>query len=181
MFDIKQFVPECYVDSRVIQILLNSKVGPNHSHGVGKVLNKLCEKLADYPAIAIVDQDPNKGPKPSVWNQFDLDSTLGKLDNYGFRLYKRANFNQWVIEIVPEIERWILEACAEVHINLEDFNLPQNLVNFNMITKSCNILENKDFTNLMVELINQESPRILKLREVLLQKSGWEITNVRRF
>lgn len=180
MYDVKQFVPECFVDSRLIQIILNSSKGPNHAHGVGKVLNKLEMDLLKYPAIGIIDQDPGKGAKPTIWSNYQPQLLEENLINFGLGVFKHQSKNHLVIEIMPEIEKWILEACNESAVNPQEYGLPQNLHDLNMITKSINIHTNKEFTNLILKLLELNSPRLIKLKEILLRYSNYKIPLERR-
>lgn len=169
MFHIKQIVPECYVDSRVVQILLNSPVGPNHDHGVGNVLNKLENKLVDLPALGIVDQDPGKGPRAESWQHYEKIDADNEI--FGLQLYKHKNRTHYLLEIQPEIEAWILAATKGLDIKLEDFDLPEQMKDFNKITKSINISKNKLFTNFIFKLIELESKPIIRMREILVEIS----------
>ena len=71
--------PECYVDTKIAQILGEAKKKYNHHAGVGGVSNKmLTNKLKDQPALGIVDEDKGKGSMPKYFLEFN---TIIEKDN----------------------------------------------------------------------------------------------------
>jgi hypothetical protein len=52
-------VPECYVDTKIVEILGQIKKC-NHQHGCGDVANELKHRLQNIPALGIIDEDKNK-------------------------------------------------------------------------------------------------------------------------
>lgn len=66
-------IPECYVDTNLIEYLLDAHV--NHQHSCTKVIGNLKNSYRDKFAVGIIDRDKNrwdilmnvmKSPKPSI-------------------------------------------------------------------------------------------------------------------
>lgn len=59
-------IPECYVDTKVAEILGKASRKYNHQHGCGDVAN-LMKKCQDRICLGIIDEDKNKGPEIEKW------------------------------------------------------------------------------------------------------------------
>ncbi|HXL57850.1 MAG TPA: hypothetical protein VN958_16425, partial [Chitinophagaceae bacterium] len=53
-------VPECEVDTRLVQILADITKRPNHQKGNGNVANKMLFDLKNQLALGIIDEDTIK-------------------------------------------------------------------------------------------------------------------------
>ncbi len=65
-------VPECYVDTKIAEIVGQAKSKYNHQHGCGDVSNELHKSLTDEIALGIIDEDKHKGPPSKYFLEFDL-------------------------------------------------------------------------------------------------------------
>ena len=151
-------LPECYVDTKVAEIITRSSEKYNHQHGCGQIANLLKKRLKDSVALGIIDEDKNKGPIANYFLEFDEI----KYEN-SFILKKHRERKQYLILVCPEIERWLLMNANSVHLNPPDFNLPTDLRGFKQITKTQNIDSNLDFYQFIKELINKNAPGIVTL------------------
>ena len=50
-------IPECYVDTNLLETLVPTAKGYNHQKGCNNVVKVMKEKLADEFAVGIVDKD----------------------------------------------------------------------------------------------------------------------------
>lgn len=107
-------LPECYVDTKVAEIITTSEKY-NHQHGGGQIANQLKNRLKDNIALGIVDEDRNKAPVPKYFLEFEEI----KSEN-GLILKRHKNRKQYLILICPEIEKWLL-------MNSNSVNIPFNL------------------------------------------------------
>ena len=151
-------VPECYVDTKIAEIIGQTRKC-NHQHGCGNVAKQLITRLKDKIALAIVDEDNNKGPRPKYFLEF---KQIDEENNLILKKHKERN--QYLILICPEIERWLMENANAVNINPLDFNLPENLYGFKQITKRKNIDINIEFYQFIKELIKKEAPGLITLK-----------------
>ena len=53
-------IPECYVDTNLLETLVPTAKGYNHQKGCNNVVKVMKEKLADEFAVGIVDKDKGK-------------------------------------------------------------------------------------------------------------------------
>ena len=63
-------IPECYVDTKVAEILGESSKKYNHQHGCGAVANELRKR--ENIALGIIDEDAGKGPPASYFSEFEV-------------------------------------------------------------------------------------------------------------
>jgi hypothetical protein len=150
-------VPECYVDTKVAEIVGKNQY--NHQHGRGNVANLLKNKLKDKPALGIIDEDKNKGPLPKYFWEFKTIKEENSL------LLKKNERNHFLIIFCPEIENWLLNNANIVKINPDNFDLSGDLNEFKQITKAPNIDTNLDFYRFIKELIKSKAPGFITLQK----------------
>jgi hypothetical protein len=149
-------VPECYVDTKVAEIVGRNQY--NHQHGRGNVANLLKNKFKDKLALGIIDEDKNKGPVPKYFLEF---KTIKEENNL---LLKHNQRNHYLIIFCPEIEIWLLNNANAVNISPDNFNLSENLHEFKETTKAPNIDNNIEFYRFIKELIKKEAPGFVTLK-----------------
>jgi len=149
-------IPECYVDTKVAEIVGRDRY--NHQHGRGNVASLLKNKLSNTIAIGIVDEDQNKGPMPKYFLEFNTIREENGL------LLRSNHRNHHLIVICPEIENWLLENAKHVKIDLANFNLPNKLHELKRITKAPNIDTNLEFYRFIKELLKKEAPGMITLK-----------------
>lgn len=152
-------VPECYADTRLAEILTESK-RCNHQKNLGQVANTLSNTLKDFPALGMVDND--KGSTPKYFSEFIL---IVERDN--LKLLKHQTRQQYLVVICPAIEQWLLNAAKEVNLNLADFGLKENLKELSVLTKSIHLSKNQNFTAFIKGLLKAESASVLLLKKWL--------------
>ena len=151
-------VPECYVDTKIAEIISQAKRKYNHQHGCGDVANQLKNKLKDLPALGIIDEDKNKGPVAKYFTEFEL-----LLEENGLILKKHIQRQHYLILICPEIENWLLNNAADINIGPLNFSLPAQLAGLKKLTKSQDIDKNLGFYQFIKELMKNEAPGIMTL------------------
>ena len=154
-------IPECFVDTKVAEILGEALRKYNHQHGNGDVAKKLT-KLPNNICLGIVDEDAKKGPKPKYF----LDFLPIKEEN-NLILKKHKEKKQYLIFICPEIEAWLMNDAKKANIDPSDvkFNLPQDLKGFKKLTKTKGIDKNEGFVRFIKALIKEGTPSITTLKK----------------
>jgi len=161
-------VPECYADTRLAEILMQSK-RCNHQKNLGQVANTLKNKLKDLPALGIVDDD--KGSIPRYFSEFDL-----LLQTQDLKLLKHHNRNQYLIIICPAIKQCLLNTAKEEAVNQLDFGIKEGLKEFTNLTKSIHLGQSREFTDFVKALVKTEAPSIILLKKWLVDfKDGKSI------
>ncbi len=72
--------------------------------------------------------------------------------------------SQYVIEINPAIEVWILRVCEKEKIDIGEFDLPDNLKSLKGITKSQTSGKDKRFIDLFLKFNMSGNRSVLKLK-----------------
>ncbi|MEP6466225.1 MAG: hypothetical protein ABJB05_07950 [Parafilimonas sp.] len=150
-------VPECYVDTRLAEILAQSSKQIFHQKGHGQVANKMLFKLKDQFALGIIDKDTIKVRKSRYFSEFNDIRKENSLI-----LQKHFKLSHYLIIIDPAIEKWLLQN-AEVS-NIAPDNLGNNLKDLLSFTKRQHIHRNIYFTEFIIKLINNHAPGIITLK-----------------
>lgn len=131
-------VPECYVDTNLMNVLLNKSC--NHQKGCATVCKTLDVKLSDQFAIAVIDKDKKE---PKALEQFEQ---IGESEH--IIVCKHQTKPHYLIQIKPAIEEFILDAAKELNVNLADYGLPTELNELRKITKTTTAKEDVKFARL---------------------------------
>lgn len=150
-------IPECYADTTFIETIVppDNQRGYNHQMGCSKVANKMQSELKDDFALGIIDKD-----KRSIryLDEFSLIANRQSLF-----LYKHPSKHHYIIQIYPAIERFILESCSEVDIDLSDFGLKNDLEGLKQATKRKTSKKDPQLIQLFRELKNRNAPQVVTL------------------
>jgi hypothetical protein len=153
-------IPECYIDTCLIEVLLNvGKDYVNHQKGNGKVAREMKGKFVGAFCVGIIDEDRKK---LDYLNGFDMVAESKHL-----KLWKIKGGHQYMIQIRPVIEEWILANCKESGIDLKDYNLPNLLYDLIKITKSLTSKRDQRFIRLFKDMIKKGSGPMLELQKWL--------------
>ena len=154
-------VPECYVDTNLINILLNKDC--NHQKGCATVCKTLDAKLADQFAIAIIDKDKKE---PKAVEQF---VKIGESEH--LVVSKHQTRHHYLIQIKPAIESFILDAAEELGIILSDYGLKTELEELRIISKTITAKKDDRFASLFYVLRSASHMQCLsKILEYLLNE-----------
>lgn len=150
-------IPECYVDTAFIEAIVppDNQQGYNHQMGCNKVASKMQNDLKDDFALGIIDKD-----KRSIryLDEFSLITNEKNLF-----LYKHTDRHHYIIQIYPAIERFILESCSEVDIDLSEYGLEHNLEGLKQKTKKQTSKKDPQLINLFKELKKRNASQIVTL------------------
>lgn len=121
-------LPECFVDTNLIETLVPPVKGYNHQMGCGTVSRKMQKNLADSFALGIIDKD-----KKELDYLKDFDEVIVKGN---LCLHKHKTRHHYIIQIRPAIERFILNSAASCGISIETFGLPSDLDDLKKMAKT---------------------------------------------
>jgi hypothetical protein len=125
-------IPECYIDTTLMEILIPPEKQYNHTKGVPAVVKKMMEELIDNFAIAVLDKDPDKKQKEiKYFNEFEL---LIEINNIRLHRHKNKSRHHYLI-FHPPFEDWIISEAKETKLSLESYNLPSQRNELIKITK----------------------------------------------
>jgi len=149
------FIPECYFDTVLVKTILQLKDVINHQKGCNNVMKKMKDgNLNDRFAVGIVDNDNAVLNYFKEFNKYEFDK---------FNLFEHKIKPQFVIQLNPPLEKWLLEVAKEAKISVEDFGLPTDIEKLKKLTKSELADETKELKELCKALVNSNSVTIKRL------------------
>ena len=155
-----EIMPECYIDTTLVESLLDAKVSHKHScNEVSKEMEK--GKYKDAFAVGIIDNDKRKLSYIEGFNE------IGRTENLTF--LKHKNKHHYVIKVGKEhkaMETFIKTNVEAMGMKMEDFDLPSNLAELIGLTKN-NTTTQKDPKILKLCKTMCKSQEVTKLQEVL--------------
>ncbi len=154
------FIPECYFDTVLLKnILAVRKV--NHRQGCDNVVKELSEgkRLKNDFAVALIDGDKRK------LKYVQECETIVKTNN--LVLLKHKNKQHYIIQLVPAIERWVLNVIEEGQVDMDGLNLRADLEGLKDFTKYSCASESEDLHRLCKRLLNCDSTTMRMLKSWL--------------
>ena len=146
-------MPECFVDTNLIEYLLNS--GVNHQHCCSKVVGQLNSTFADKFAIGIIDKD---NVQLGYIRECD---TIAQTEH--LTLMKHRERHQYLITIAPAVDKFVLDSAEEQKVDVGAFGLPSEL---------------KEFTDESKRVSSNSDPRFKSLFAVI--KDNCEIRSLKK-
>lgn len=163
-------IPECYVDSCLIEVLLFAgRDHVNHKKGNGNVANEMIGKFENDFCVGIIDED--REPLDYL-KEFGLFCESKYLKLWGHR-----KKNHHMIQIRPVIEKWIITLCEENDIKLKDFKLPEKWIDLAKESKSVTSKQDQRFIGLFKKMIKLNLEPVMKLRDwiVYLKENRYKV------
>ncbi len=152
-------IPECYVDTNLVETLVPPQKQYNHQKGCGTVTKVMKEKFTDSFAVGVIDKDKKEVDYLKEFTE------IGKSD--GLILHKHKTRPHYIIQIAPAMERFIFQCLANAGLSAADFGLPTNLDLFRKESKTINSKDDDRFKKLFKALRNAGSAEILRLSEII--------------
>ena len=121
--------------------------------------SKMKDKFNEGFCVGIIDEDRK--------NLDYLKEFVLAIENKYLKLWKHNTKNQYIIQIRPVIEKWVLKICEDSGINIGDFNLPDDWKKLVMITKSVSSKEDQRFIRLFKEMKKRKVEPVLQLQSWL--------------
>lgn len=148
-------IPECYLDTMLVETLIVSTKGYNHQKGCHTVAKVMQEKFADSFALGILDDDKNQ--------VFYLAEFVKIAEQHNVILFKHPKKHHYLI-LHPPIESWLIKQAAEKNMALPDYGLPADLKSLRKITKIASSKQDPRFKRLFRDLETGQADgiRILK-------------------
>lgn len=170
MIDELAIIPECYVDTNLLESIVPPIKRYNHQKGCPNVAKTMQEKFKDCFALGVIDKDKKR---IKYLDEFTVVVDTGRLI-----LYKHNNKPHYIIQIVPAIENFILECAREQSISLSSYGLPDSLKELVSYTKT-QTSKNDPRLKKFFKALNS-SPSIVLLKEwaSYLKNTGHNATSV---
>lgn len=145
-------LPECYVDTCLIETLVPPNNHYNHQKGSGTVAKKMKNFFGDRFALGIIDKD-----KKELYYLKEFNLVVQK---HNLELYKHKTNHHYLILINPAIETFILANSTTAGISITNFDLPEAMDEFRRETKLVNSKKDPRFKKLFKELMKADLEEI---------------------
>ena len=157
-------LPECYVDTNLIQYLMHGTV--NHQRSCNKVVGTLKRSFSNRFAIGIIDKD-----KVEVGYLAECDAIV---NSEHLCVLKHRVLPHYLITISPAVDGFLLDCAKEQGVSLKDYQLPSDLKEFTKQTKKITANKNPSIRNLIIAIKNNKE--IIALGKTLryLQEAKYE-------
>jgi hypothetical protein len=151
-------IPECFLDTMLVETLIITTKGYNHKKGCNTVCKVMQEKFHDCFALGILDND--KSP-PKYLAEFALI-----VEQHQVMLFKHKGPKKHHYLILhPPIESWLIKQAEEHNLALTDYELPTDLKGLRKITKVASSKNDHRFKRLFRDLKNQNAEGIGVLKK----------------
>lgn len=119
-------LPECYVDTNLIEYLLDA--GVNHQHSCSRVVGQLNTTFADSFAVGIIDKD-----KVELGYVKECET----ITNTEHLILLRHNTRpQYLVMVSPAIDGFILDCAHKDGVDPQAFGIPADLKGFTQQSKA---------------------------------------------
>jgi hypothetical protein len=164
-------IPECYVDTNLIETLVPPQKGYNHQKGCPNVARVMQQKFSDRFALGIIDKDKKQ---LKYLGEFNLVAEKASLQLYKHKL---ATKHHYIIVVAPAVEQWIIETAQSVNLSLSDYGLPTNLAELTKVTKTITSKNDSKFKQLFKDLVqhNAENAQCLKNWLKYLKENAYNV------
>ena len=146
-------MPECFVDTNLIEYLLNA--GVNHQHCCSKVVGQMKSTFADRFAVGIIDKDK---VQLGYIQECDVIAQTEHLT-----LMKHRKRHQYLITITPAVDKFVLDCAEEQMVDVKAFGLPDELKRFTDETKRVSSNSDPRFKSLFAAIKNNSEIHTLKM------------------
>lgn len=148
-------IPECYIDTNLVETLVPPTRQYNHQRGCGTVAKVMKERFANRFALGIIDRDKHEVNYLKEFKEICTESSL--------ILHKHKTRHHYIIQINPAIERFIIKSADIAGVSLQDFNLPNNFELLKKEAKTITSKKDQRFKSLFKTFRYHKVPEILKL------------------
>jgi hypothetical protein len=151
----QSIIPECYVDTNLVETLVPPQKQYNHQHRCGTVTKVMKGQFADRFALGIIDRDKNEVDYLKEFSEVCINGSL--------ILHKHKVRHHYIIQISPAIERFIIANANKVGLLLGDFSLPSDFEQLKKVSKTTNSKNDIRFKRLFKALHQDGAEDIQRL------------------
>ena len=148
-------LPECYVDTNLIEYLLDA--GVNHQHSCSKVVGQLNTTFADSFAVGIIDKD-------KVELGYVKECVMIAKTEH-LTLLRHNTRPQYLVMVAPAIDGFILDCAKQEGVDPQAFGIPSDLKGFTQESKAVTSNTDPRFKRLFAAL--RDNVEITVLRTTL--------------
>lgn len=151
--DYLHIIPECFVDTNLVQILMEIK-GANHQHSCGQVTNTMQKTFGDSFSVGIVDNDKRQSKYSQNCNEIARSNEI--------ILCKHPNSHHYLVKIVNLMETFIMHCIDELGLSLEELGIPNGIEDLKQYTKDKDSLNNPQLRRILKAVAPAKEMALLK-------------------
>jgi hypothetical protein len=149
-------LPECFLDTNLMETLLPPQKSYNHQTGCNNVIRLMQKKFIGKFALGILDMDKDSPDKLQA-KKFDFINEM-----HSVRLYKHQLENHYLI-LHPNIEKWLINEAKQVNLSLEYYQLSSDFEELKKLAKPATSKNNPRFKAVFEKLKEQNANGITQL------------------
>lgn len=150
-------LPECYMDTNLIETLVPPQRGYNHQKGCPAVAKKMKERFSDSFALGIMDNDKR--------HVSYLQEFLPIASDQAIEIYKHKDRPHYILLISPAVEGFILKAASDLGVDLGNYDIPGTLEGMKQETKQVDAKNSQKYRKLFKAL--KPAPEFQKLADII--------------
>ncbi len=162
------FIPECYVDTNLVETLL-AVDGCNHQKGCNTVVKLMQTKYADRFAVGVIDNDKRRVDYVGEFVEIAHTESLS--------LLRHKEKHHYLIMLTPAMDGFLLHCAEELSVSVEDCGFSADLKSFTSITKQVGTKNDSRFKKLFALLAKSSEMKILKRWLKYLYKEEYNAKN----
>lgn len=151
------FIPECFVDTNLLETLVPPQKQYNHQKGCGTVTKVMKEKFKNDFSVGIIDKDKKQ---VDYLNEFEL-----VINSDPIFLHKHKSKHHYIIQISPAIEQFMLSEAAGAGVDITAYDLPSELLKLTKIAKSTTSKNDSRFKRFFNALIQNKASNLIRLKK----------------
>ncbi len=148
-------IPECYLDTMLIETLVFPKKAYNHQKGCHTVAKVMQERFTNTFALGILDND-----KEQVCYLAEFTKIA---EQHSVTLFRHPDKHHYII-LYPPMESWLIKQAEENNLALTDYELPTDLKGLRKIKAPSRKVADR-FKRLFRDLKNQNAEGIGVLKK----------------
>lgn len=145
-------IPECYVDTNVVETLLavsgNFTDGVNHQKGCNQVVKVMKKYFSDDFAVGVIDNDKRE---VSYLEEFYLVCRTTHI-----KVLKHQEKHHYIFLIAPAMDEFILDAAKEINVCVDEYGFSSELSGFTEQTKQIAMKNDRRMKSLIKSIVNQK-------------------------
>jgi hypothetical protein len=156
-------MPECFLDTNLVEVLLEKSNSVNHKKGNGTIARAMDDKrLVDSFVVGVIDEDKIRLKKLDEFTEQKM------LSRPGLKLFTHPARKHFFIQVRPAIEQWILKECEKGEIDLQEYELPESLKALKLM-KGLSEREDARFKRLFKAMLeNEKCDELIVLKNWLI-------------
>ena len=156
------FLPECYADTALINLLAPANTRIDHIFGIRNVVQEMksiAENRPNFTVVGIIDNDKRS---PAYFDDFVL---IDQFEKITFK--KRSDTNQYLITLDKAIETFLLWNAGKINLDITQYGFPTNLKQFCKAVKRTTIGYDPNYLQLLTDLHTRQAPGFITLENIL--------------